>query len=59
LCGGAAIVTEVALFPLERYPGQLITDLFGDQMFFDDSAQFWTLQHQAIAARRDQLRTEG
>ena len=33
--------------------------MFGDQTFFDDSAQFWTLQHQAIAARRDQLRAEG
>jgi len=59
LCGGEAIVTEVALFPLERYPGRLVTDLFGDQTFFDDSAQFWTLQYQAIAARRDQLLAEG
>ena len=38
LCGGEAMVTEVALFPLERYPGRIITDLFGDQTFFDDSA---------------------
>ncbi len=27
LCGGAAIATEVALFPLERYPGRRVTDL--------------------------------
>ncbi len=59
LCGGGAIATEVALFPLERDPGRRVTDLFGDQTFFDDSAPFWTRQHQAIAARQDQLRTEG
>ena len=59
MCGGGAIATEVALFPLERDPGRRVTDLFGDQTFFDDSAPFWTRQHQAIAARRDQLRVEG
>ena len=59
LCGGTAISTEVALFPLERYPGRIVTDLFGETAYFDDAAQFWTLQHQAIAERRDQLRAEG
>lgn len=59
LCGGEAIVTEVALFPLERYPGRLVTDLFGDQTFFDDRAQFWTLQYQAIAALRESLLAKG
>ncbi len=59
LCGGAAISTEVALFPLESYRGRIVTDLFGETAYFDDAAQFWTLQHQAIAERRDQLRAEG
>ena len=59
LCGGAAISTEVALFPLETYPGRLVTDLFGDETCFDSSAHFWTLQNQAIAALRDRLLTEG
>lgn len=59
LCGGAAISTEVALFPLAGYPGRLVTDLFGEETFFDDSAQFWTLQNQAIAAWRDRLLADG
>ncbi|MEI2804392.1 MAG: ParB/RepB/Spo0J family partition protein [Albidovulum sp.] len=59
LCGGAAISTEVALFPLESYPGRIVADLFGEESFFDDAARFWTLQNQAIAARRDRLLAEG
>ncbi len=59
LCGGAAIATEVALFPLESYPGRIVADLFGEQSYFDDAAQFWALQNKAIAERRDQLLAEG
>ena len=59
LCGGAAIATEVALFPLEDYTGRIVADLFGEQSYFDDAAQFWTLQNQAIAALRDRLLAEG
>ena len=59
LCGGAAIATEVALFPLEDYKGRIVADLFGEQSFFDDAAQFWALQSQAIAERRDRLLAEG
>ena len=59
LCGGAAIATEVALFPLEDYGGRIVADLFGEQSHFDDAAQFWTLQNQAIAALRDRLLAEG
>lgn len=59
LCGGAAISTEVALFPLADYEGRIVADLFGEHSYFDDAAQFWTLQNQAIAARRDRLLAEG
>ena len=59
LCGGEAISTEVALFPLADYPGRRVTDLFGEETFFDDRAQFWTLQNQAIAAWRDRLLVDG
>ena len=59
LCGGAAIATEVALFPLEDYGGRIVADLFGEQSYFDDAATFWTLQNQAIAALRDRLLAEG
>ncbi len=51
--------TEVALFPLADYSGRVVTDLFGEDALFDDAAQFWTLQHQAIAALRARLLAEG
>ena len=59
LCGGAAIATEVALFPLEDYGGRIVADLFGEQSYFDDAATFWTLQNQAIAALREALLAKG
>lgn len=59
LCGGEAISTEVALFPLESYTGRIVADLFGEESYFDDAAQFWTLQNQAIAALRDRRLAEG
>ena len=59
LCGGAAMATEVALFELADYPGRIITDLFGEQSYFDDAAAFWTLQNQAIAALREALLAKG
>ncbi len=59
LCGGAAISTEAALFPPEDYKGRIVADLFGEHSYFDDAAQFWTLQHRAIAERRDRLLAEG
>ena len=59
LCGGDAISTEVALFPLDTYPGRIVADLFGEHSYFDDGAQFWALQNQAIAALRDRLLAEG
>lgn len=59
LCGGAAIAVEVALFPLKDYKGRIVTDLFGEQSYFDDAAQFWTLQNRAIAERRERLLAEG
>ncbi len=59
LCGGAAIATEVALFPLEDYTGRIVADLFGEQSYFDDAAQFWTLQNQAIAELRESLLAKG
>ncbi|MER2624008.1 MAG: ParB/RepB/Spo0J family partition protein, partial [Accumulibacter sp.] len=59
LCGGAAIATGVALFPLADYDGRIVADLFGEQSFFDDATRFWTLQNRAIAERRERLLAEG
>lgn len=52
LFGGAEIPVSSALFPLDQYKGNVISDLFGDEKFFDDAAKFWTLQDAAIAERR-------
>ena len=59
LFGGQQIATEVALFPLAEYKGQTISDLFGEQSYFADADQFWTLQNAAIAAKRDVLLADG
>lgn len=59
LCGGAAISTEAALFPLADYEGRIVADLFGERSYFDDAERFWALQNRAIAALRDRLLTEG
>ena len=52
LFGGHEILTEVALFPLDSYTGQIVADLFGEQSYFADAEQFWRLQNEAIAAKR-------
>lgn len=59
LFGGQQISTEVALFPLDAYKGQTVTDLFGEKGYFADADQFWTLQNAAIAAKRDALLENG
>lgn len=55
LFGGQSVSTKVALFPLEEYPGQIVSDLFGEESYFSDAAAFWRLQNEAIAAKRDAL----
>lgn len=59
LFGGQQTATEVALFPLQAYEGQTVADLFGERSYFADADQFWTLQNEAIAAKRDALLEEG
>lgn len=59
LFGGQEIATEVALFPLEDYNGQIVADLFGERAYFADPDLFWSLQNWAIAAKRDALLAEG
>ena len=56
---GGEIRTDVVLFPLDAYMGRIVTDLFEDTGYFDDPEQFWTLQNEAIAARRDALLEAG
>lgn len=59
LFGGSEISTKAALFPLEDYKGEIVTDLFAEEGYFADHDQFWTLQNTAIAAKRDAYLAEG
>ncbi|UGA47781.1 ParB/RepB/Spo0J family partition protein [Bradyrhizobium quebecense] len=59
LFGGEQIATKVALFPLANYPGNIVTDLFGDVGYFSDHDAFWVLQNTAIAQLRDDLTGKG
>jgi ParB family chromosome partitioning protein len=52
LFGGQSISTKVALFSLEDYPGQIVSDLFGEDSYFADTEMFWQKQNDAIAAKR-------
>ena len=59
LFGGRTISTEIALFPLESYPGQIVADLFGDNSYFTDADLFWQKQNESIAAKRDEYLAAG
>jgi ParB family chromosome partitioning protein len=59
LFGGEQIATKVALFPLESYLGNVVTDLFGDVGYFSDHDTFWALQNAAIARLLDDLTAKG
>ena len=53
LFGGQSVSTKVALFPVEDYPGQIVSDLFGEDSYFADADLFWQKQNEAVAAKRD------
>lgn len=59
LLGGAEIATKAALFDEAKYEGGIAADLFGEERYFTDPQEFWRLQNEAIAARRDQLLKAG
>ena len=59
LLGGENIKTSQALFDLADYKGAIITDLFGDDDYFADPEQFWTLQTKAIEQKAQALKAEG
>lgn len=59
LFGGASIPVSAALFDLATYTGEIVTDLFGEERYFRDSAMFWTAQQTAIAGAVQALRDAG
>jgi len=59
LFGGSQISVENALFDLAEYDGATISDLFGDEVYFDDAAKFWVLQNPVIADTKTRYLDEG
>ena len=59
LFGGEEIPLSNALFDPATYTGAIISDLFGDEQYFADSAQFWELQSKAIAERVAEYKDDG
>lgn len=62
LLGGEHISTDKALFDLEKYhgyAGEILTDLFGEESVFADAATFWKCQDEALAAKVEDLKTNG
>jgi len=53
LFGGTAIATKHALFDLEAHRDRVVGDLFGEDSYFASTKEFWPLQDEAIAAKRD------
>lgn len=59
LFGGALIPVRAALFDVAEYPGEIVSDLFGDERYFADSATFWTAQTAAVEVRAESYREAG
>jgi len=59
LFGGNDIPVQNALFDEVDYTGSIITDLFGDERYFDDAETFWSLQSAAIAEAKETYLADG
>jgi ParB family transcriptional regulator, chromosome partitioning protein len=59
LFGGASIPVGAALFDVTGYSGEIVSDLFGKERYFADTASFWTAQEAAIAVKAESYREAG
>lgn len=59
LFGGASIPVTAALFDLASYPGEIVSDLFGDDRYFADASAFWAAQTAAVDAKANAYREAG
>ncbi|RYY23397.1 MAG: chromosome partitioning protein ParB [Sphingomonadales bacterium] len=59
LFGGASIPVSAALFDVAAYEGEVVSDLFGEDRWFGDTATFWTAQNAAIEAKAEGYREAG
>lgn len=59
LFGGASVSVSAALFDVADYPGEVVSDLFGEERYFADTAMFWAAQNAAIEAKVESYREAG
>lgn len=59
LFGGASVPVGAALFDVADYSGEIVSDLFGEERWFADTASFWTAQTPAIEAKAQSYREAG
>ncbi|HEY0595528.1 ParB/RepB/Spo0J family partition protein [Sphingopyxis sp.] len=59
LFGGSAITTKVAMFDLADYPGEIVSDLFGEDSYFADADAFWTAQMAEVEKQASFYRDTG
>ena len=59
LFGGSSISTKVALFDLASYSGEIVSDLFGEDSYFANAADFWAAQMVAVEDRAQSYRDAG
>jgi ParB family chromosome partitioning protein len=59
LFGGASVPVSAALFDVTEYPGEIVSDLFGEERHFADTASFWTAQTAAVEAKAQSYREAG
>ncbi|MEZ0081516.1 ParB/RepB/Spo0J family partition protein [Bradyrhizobium japonicum] len=56
---GAEIPVSSAIFPPETYTGNIVSDLFGEERYFDDAEKFWKRQIEAVIHRQAAYLEEG
>ncbi|WP_260929093.1 ParB/RepB/Spo0J family partition protein [Novosphingobium sp. 9] len=59
LFGGASIPVEAALFDIDEFPGEIVSDLFGNERYFASAEAFWSAQMAAVEGRAEVLREDG
>jgi ParB family chromosome partitioning protein len=59
LFGGASIPVDNALFDVEGYEGEIVTDLFDEQRFFADVTRFFAAQAREVEVRAEAYREAG
>jgi ParB family chromosome partitioning protein len=59
LFGGEVIPTKAAIFPLDAYQGEVVSDLFGEESYFANAEAFWAAQMAAVEERRAAYQAAG